>query len=993
MRRPYAPAVFPTIIAVALLGAATLPAADVLIDSHETWRFFRGRDPAPAWYTPPSAWRQPNFEDSLASGWEEGPTGIGYGDGDDLTVLDDMQMTATQAGYRAVFTRKTFQVPNPATIHDLTLVIDYDDAFIAYLNGQEVARRHTGTLGVGQDFAWNQSTGGDAHEAGVPERVSLSADIGKLVAGTNLLAVEIRNDHGNSSDLSFIPQLIANDSSLTCPDNFACPAVQGVVNLSWRNNLAGYDQITITRNGAAIPGSPFPGTAVAAQDTAPGILDDNYELVAVQEGSPCAPVTCTSTVAARGLGTLQCTLSLVNGTTQAVLTWTNIPNTVKAEVRREGELFATLVAGEEQYIDPNVESEQPEDDTSFEVKLFDAAGNTATMTCGAAISLCPTVTCSLTKVGGVDRVRLTFGNLVKLWSGFTVMRTDPGMAPVIVSDTIPGTATEFVDESLTPELGVLYTYTLHPEATVNPVTTCDRTCTFMAPIPETGDYQAPAGGWDYSINFEALSTIQYNSLPGETGNIDGRWIRSLDRDFWDGSAPDDVGPTPDGPAPGGIDLVSRPGFGPCGGDIKTLRILDPGNPAAPAGSSLATAYPDPFTDPSNKSILLAVDAGVATENLLRTGVTFACRWRITPESPAYMAAGADGDGQGIVDGALGNVGFLFRNNNLALPSERASACASFAMNSGNQLQFSANPVETLTSFPATTFHALWVTVEDPQNDGTYEVKTYVNGRTQPFSFPSAGPLNLGTTTFDFGAQVGNYLAIGMPDVGNDGVIEIDFVGYKKGVHPPSVTPCTGATNNRPTARIGVTPASRQVQLSGGAAQVNLDGRNSDDGDGGSQGLAFAWSKVSGPAGAAIVSPTANATNVNFTVDGTFVFRLTVDDRQATNNIATLDVTITVLKPSSGGGDFRRGDVDGSGVVELTDVINLIGFLFLGDPKTLGCGDAADVDDTGVVELTDAIVEIGWLFLGDPKNLPAPGALACGPDGDPSDSLPACGACQ
>jgi hypothetical protein len=86
--------------------------------------------------------------------------------------------------------------------------------------------------------------------------------------------------------------------------------------------------------------------------------------------------------------------------------------------------------------------------------------------------------------------------------------------------------------------------------------------------------------------------------------------------------------------------------------------------------------------------------------------------------------------------------------------------------------------------------------------------------------------------------------------------------------------------------------------------------------------------------------------------------------------------------------FKRGDVDGTGVVELTDVINLIGFLFLGNPPNLACFDAADLDDTGIVELTDAIVGIGWLFLGNPTSLPAPGPFACGADAN-ADTLPAC----
>ena len=87
--------------------------------------------------------------------------------------------------------------------------------------------------------------------------------------------------------------------------------------------------------------------------------------------------------------------------------------------------------------------------------------------------------------------------------------------------------------------------------------------------------------------------------------------------------------------------------------------------------------------------------------------------------------------------------------------------------------------------------------------------------------------------------------------------------------------------------------------------------------------------------------------------------------------------------------FRRGDADGNGTVELTDVINTLGFLFLGNPRRLPCWDASDVDDSGILDLTDAIVSLGWQFLGNPPNLVSPGALTCGPDQDVRDMFPPC----
>jgi hypothetical protein len=87
--------------------------------------------------------------------------------------------------------------------------------------------------------------------------------------------------------------------------------------------------------------------------------------------------------------------------------------------------------------------------------------------------------------------------------------------------------------------------------------------------------------------------------------------------------------------------------------------------------------------------------------------------------------------------------------------------------------------------------------------------------------------------------------------------------------------------------------------------------------------------------------------------------------------------------------FKRGDADGNGTVELTDVINILGFLFLGNPRKLPCWDASDGDDSGVLDVTDAIVSLGWQFLGKPRDLASPGALSCGPDQDLGDMFPPC----
>jgi hypothetical protein len=80
--------------------------------------------------------------------------------------------------------------------------------------------------------------------------------------------------------------------------------------------------------------------------------------------------------------------------------------------------------------------------------------------------------------------------------------------------------------------------------------------------------------------------------------------------------------------------------------------------------------------------------------------------------------------------------------------------------------------------------------------------------------------------------------------------------------------------------------------------------------------------------------------------------------------------------AGGAARFRRGDVDGSGGLTITDAIVLLEHLYLGGPAP-PCLDAADADDSGVLDLTDAIANLSYQFLGGvPPASPFPG---CGTD--------------
>lgn len=185
---------------------ATIDPLPILVG--ETWKYFKGTaEPSPGNL---AAWRQIAFDDSS---WSVGPTGIGYTDCSPATVLNDMINT-----YASVYLRKAFTVASPQQVTSLTLTMDYDDGFVAYLNGVEVARQHV----TGSPPAYNTlaSPPGGNHECGTAEVFDISAFIPALVSGTNVLAIQGHNATLASSDFVLIPTL--SSTELQCSQPSEC---------------------------------------------------------------------------------------------------------------------------------------------------------------------------------------------------------------------------------------------------------------------------------------------------------------------------------------------------------------------------------------------------------------------------------------------------------------------------------------------------------------------------------------------------------------------------------------------------------------------------------------------------------------------------------------------------------------------------------------------------------------------------------------------------
>lgn len=150
---------------------------------------------------PALAWTTLDHDDAL---WLRGPLAIGYENSPaDYTpyLRSFIRPADTDPGATTVQIRVPFTVDDPANYPDLTLSMRYDDGYVAWINGVEVARRNVAGLP-----AWNARAADHGDNLAVRyEHAPIDPTV--LVAGDNVLAVQIVNVNPNSSDLLAQPYL------------------------------------------------------------------------------------------------------------------------------------------------------------------------------------------------------------------------------------------------------------------------------------------------------------------------------------------------------------------------------------------------------------------------------------------------------------------------------------------------------------------------------------------------------------------------------------------------------------------------------------------------------------------------------------------------------------------------------------------------------------------------------------------------------------------
>lgn len=158
------------------------------ISKENTWHYFdKGMLPA-------NEWMSPTFNDGT---WIEGQAKLGYGDGDENTVVSYGPNASDK--FVTTYFRKTFSITAAqlSSLTELTAAVNFDDGVVVYLNGSEVYRNNMPEGNISYTTL--------AKEARPTENVfnNFTLDKALVTTGINTLAVEIHQTNGTSSDIAF----------------------------------------------------------------------------------------------------------------------------------------------------------------------------------------------------------------------------------------------------------------------------------------------------------------------------------------------------------------------------------------------------------------------------------------------------------------------------------------------------------------------------------------------------------------------------------------------------------------------------------------------------------------------------------------------------------------------------------------------------------------------------------------------------------------------
>ncbi|MCZ6765330.1 MAG: CotH kinase family protein, partial [bacterium] len=212
------------------------------------------------------AWTESGYGQA---GWNPGVMGIGYERSSGYDAMIDIDLESEMYNVNTTaWIRVPFELDAPEDLSWLTLRVKFDDGFIAYINGVKVAEGNA----VGAEGIWNANASDDHLDAEsvIFQEWSFPND-GKLVNGTNILAIHGLNRSSTSSDFLIVAELQAlgggsldDDTreffSLATPGSGNVPGSPFVLLKPILDPPCGTftDSVAVT----VTPGSVFPGSEI-----------------------------------------------------------------------------------------------------------------------------------------------------------------------------------------------------------------------------------------------------------------------------------------------------------------------------------------------------------------------------------------------------------------------------------------------------------------------------------------------------------------------------------------------------------------------------------------------------------------------------------------------------------------------------------------------------------------------------------------------------------
>src|SRR5262245_11237199 len=176
------------------------PGTTVLVPEDAVWKYLdTGVDPG-------LRWKSLAFDDS---GWAAGRAQLGYGEGDEATVVSYGGVSTDR--HITTWFRRAFVIPDPDELEALQLRMLYDDGAVVYLSGVEVVRAR---MPAGPIDSQTRASAASAEEETAFDPFLFGAERpfhvrrGLLAPGRNVLAVELHQASPSSNDLSFVAELV-----------------------------------------------------------------------------------------------------------------------------------------------------------------------------------------------------------------------------------------------------------------------------------------------------------------------------------------------------------------------------------------------------------------------------------------------------------------------------------------------------------------------------------------------------------------------------------------------------------------------------------------------------------------------------------------------------------------------------------------------------------------------------------------------------------------